>query len=285
MSTRASFSKQDHEQLSHHERAEAVEEDMPRSTLLRLATATAFLCLSTPPASAFVDEAYATRVYELANRSAVFIGDFSVDKDGKETSEGVGSGIIWDKGGHIVTNYHVVAKLAKDKSGKQIARVGVLGPDGKTYTNYDAQIVGMDAYTDLAVLKIDAPPDSLQPITVGTSSDLRVGQSCYAIGNPFGLGATLTAGLVSGLNRTIPSPAGRPITGAIQTDAAINAGNSGGPLLDSYGRLIGINSATFTRSGSGLSSGVNFALPVDLVYKSVLPMVTNYGMTQYPPKP
>jgi hypothetical protein len=85
---------------------------------------------------------------------------------------------------------------------------------------------------------------------VGTSSDLRVGQSCYAIGNPFGLGATLTAGLVSGLNRTIPSPAGRPITGAIQTDAAINAGNSGGPLLDSYGRLIGVSSATFTRSGS-----------------------------------
>jgi len=259
-------------------------EGTSRSTFLKLASATVFVA-NTRPACAYVDEAYATKVFQLASRSAVFIGNFAVDKDGTEVSEGVGSGVIWDKSGHVVTNYHVVTKLAKDKSGSQIARVGVLQPDGKTFTMYDAKIVGLDTYTDLAVLKIVSPPESLQPVMVGTSRDVRVGQSCYAIGNPFGLGATLTAGLVSGLNRTIPSPAGRPINGVIQTDAAINAGNSGGPLLDSYGRLIGLNTATFTRQGTGLSSGVNFALPVDTVYRAVPQLVKNYGMTQYPPRP
>eukprot|EP00238_Polyblepharides_amylifera_P007822 CAMPEP_0196573836 /NCGR_PEP_ID=MMETSP1081-20130531/3669_1 /TAXON_ID=36882 /ORGANISM="Pyramimonas amylifera, Strain CCMP720" /LENGTH=243 /DNA_ID=CAMNT_0041891673 /DNA_START=412 /DNA_END=1143 /DNA_ORIENTATION=+ len=230
------------------------------------------------PSTAEVDGRVGAAVFEKANRSVVCIGDFLVGDDGTSVSEGVGSGVVWDASGHVVTNYHVVAKLAKDKgTGRQRVEVEVVQPDGVGKQKYDARIVGLDALHDLAVLKIEAPRESLTPISVGTSQDLRVGQSCFAIGNPFGLGGTLTAGLISGLDRVIPSPAGRPITGIIQTDAAINAGNSGGALLDSSGRLVGINTSTFTRSGSGLSSGVNFAIPVDLVFSLVPQMVKSYN--------
>eukprot|EP00899_Mesostigma_viride_P002602 jgi/Mesvir1/12342/Mv00527-RA.1 len=141
----------------------------------------------------------------------------------------------------------------------------------------DARLVGFDRNTDLAVLQVDVPSDSrLQPIRLGSSKDLRVGQNCYAIGNPYGLSYTLTAGVVSGMARNIPSPGGVAIPGAIQTDAAISQGNSGGPLLDSSGRAIGINTATFTRKGSGMSSGVNFAIGMDTVY-SVVPRLIVSG--------
>lgn len=198
--------------------------------------------------------------------------------------EGIGSGFIWDKFGHIVTNYHVVAKLAMDSSGWQKVQVSVLGGDGKI-TVHDASLIGIDSSHDLAVLKIDAPEDRLTPIPVGTSEDIRVGQNCFAIGNPYGFEHTLTTGVVSGLGREIPSPAGLPIPGAIQTDAAINAGNSGGPLLDSFGRIIGVNTATFTRAGSGMSSGVNFAISIDTV-RMLVPRLIVYGTvssTQIPP--
>jgi len=104
---------------------------------------------------------------------------------------------------------------------------------------------------------------------IGTSSDLRVGQSVYAIGNPFGLSHTLTVGSVSGLRRTIPSASGDRIFGAVQTDASISSGNSGGPLLDSFGRMVGMNTATFTRRGTGRSSGINFAVPIDTIMELV----------------
>eukprot|EP00775_Hariotina_reticulata_P008857 gene8857-9036_t len=169
-----------------------------------------------------------------SNRSVVSINDFK-QQSGAELFEGVGTGVVWDKYGHVVTNYHVVSKYVLDKSGQQI----------------------------------DAPPSLLNPIRVGTSGDLKVGQSVYAVGNPRGFTKTLTAGIVSGLNRTIPAPTGTRIYGAIQTDASVNAGNSGGPLLDSFGRLVGINTASFTRTSSGRGSGVNFALPVDLVREVV----------------
>ncbi|XP_024388689.1 protease Do-like 5, chloroplastic isoform X3 [Physcomitrium patens] len=211
-----------------------------------------------------------------------------------------------------VTNYHVVAKLAMDSSGWQKVQVSVLGGDGKI-TVHDASLIGIDSSHDLAVLKIDptvkpatcvlytnlcrtnreaillfeidAPEDRLTPIPVGTSEDIRVGQNCFAIGNPYGFEHTLTTGVVSGLGREIPSPAGLPIPGAIQTDAAINAGNSGGPLLDSFGRIIGVNTATFTRAGSGMSSGVNFAISIDTV-RMLVPRLIVYGTvssTQIPP--
>lgn len=189
-------------------------------------------------------------------------------KDEDVNVEGTGSGFIWDRYGHIVTNYHVVEKLAKDTSGRQQSQVSVLVSDGNIVTKV-AQLVGIDPAHDLAVLKIDVPDGLLRPLPLGVSKNLKVGQSCYAIGNPYGYEHTLTAGVISGLGREIPSPAGRAIFGAIQTDAAINAGNSGGPLLDSFGHVIGINTATFTRQGSGRSSGVNFAIPIDTVWKLV----------------
>ena len=134
-------------------------------------------------------------------------------------------------------------------------------------STWKAVLVGVFPDRDLAVLRIDAPPEKLRPIAVGTSKDLQVGQKVYAIGNPFGLDQTLTTGIVSALNREIDSVTQRTIRGVIQTDAAINPGNSGGPLLDSAGRLIGVNTAIF--SPSGASAGIGFAIPVDEVSRVV----------------
>lgn len=224
------------------------------------------------------EEQRVVHLFEEATRSVVCIKDLEISSprsssvpsssDEGISVEGTGSGFVWDQYGHIVTNYHVVAKLAKDTSGKQQSQVSLLYPNGDIFVKV-AQLVGLDAAHDLAVLKIDAPGDVLRPLPLGSSKSLKVGQSCYAIGNPYGYEHTLTTGVISGLGREIPSPAGRPIVGAIQIDAAINAGNSGGPLLDSFGHIIGINTATFTRQGSGTSSGVNFAIPSDVVLKLV----------------
>lgn len=140
----------------------------------------------------------------------------------------------------------------------------------------EGKIIGFDPDYDLAVLKVDAVGNELNPVRMGSSRELRVGQRCFAIGNPYGYENTLTSGVISGLGREIPSPNGRAIRGAIQTDAAINAGNSGGPLIDSSGDVIGVNTATFTRRGSGMSSGVNFAIPIDTALR-VVPYLIVYG--------
>jgi S1-C subfamily serine protease len=168
-----------------------------------------------------------------------------------EIPSGSGSGFIWDKEGHIITNYHVIQNGTKLK---------VTLSDR---TSWDATVVGIEPNKDLAVLKIEAAPDKLRPIPVGESATLRVGQSVYAIGNPFGLDQSLTTGVISALGREITSIGGRPIRDVIQTDAAINPGNSGGPLLDSSGRLIGVN--TMIYSPSGASAGIGFSIPVDEV--------------------
>ena len=168
---------------------------------------------------------------------------------------GSGSGFIWDDHGHIVTNNHVV-------EGASAARVRL--SDGR---DIGASLVGVSPAHDLAVIKVEVsnPP---APLPIGSSHDLRVGQATLAIGNPFGLDWTLTAGIVSALDRSLPSEDGRNlIEHLIQTDAAINPGNSGGPLLDSAGRLIGVNTAIF--SPSGASAGVGFAVPVDTVNRVV----------------
>jgi S1-C subfamily serine protease len=146
-------------------------------------------------------------------------------------------------------------------------------------SNWRARVVGVAPDKDLAVLKIDAPADRLRPIPVGTSKDLQVGQSVYAIGNPFGLDQTLTTGVISALGREIESVTRRPIQGVIQIDAAINPGNSGGPLLDSAGRLIGVNAAIF--SPSGTSAGIGFAIPVDTVNR-IVPELIRYGKLTRP---
>ncbi len=201
-----------------------------------------------------------TRTIELfrkASRSVVFISTKSrnvrrsVFGRSYNLIEGAGSGFIWDNQGHIITNYHVVqGAVAAD----------VTLSNGKTLS---ATFVGAAPDRDLAVLKIDALPGELWPLDIGTSDDLQVGQSVFAIGNPFGLDQTLTTGVVSALGRSIESVTGVTIYDVIQTDAAINPGNSGGPLLDSAGRLIGVNTAI--RSNSGESAGVGFSVPVDIV--------------------
>ncbi|CAI5960995.1 unnamed protein product [Closterium sp. NIES-65] len=192
-----------------------------------------------------------------------------------EVPEGNGSGVVWNSDGYIVTNYHVVGSALSQNppAGRTIARVTLLGTDG-FQRNLEGVLVGADRTKDLAVLKVSAPPNLLRPLPLGDSSSLRVGQRSYAIGNPFGFDHTLTAGVLSGVNRDIYSAAGVVIAGGVQTDAAINPGNSGGPLLDSAGRLIGINTAIYTNTGT--SAGVGFAIPVSVVAR-VVPQIIQYG--------
>jgi S1-C subfamily serine protease len=178
---------------------------------------------------------------------------------------GSGSGFIWDNRGHVVTNHHVV-------SGASAALVTL--SDGREAS---ATAVGVSPGHDLAVLRIDLA-NLPAALPIGSSHDLRVGQSTFAIGNPFGLDWTLTTGIISALDRSLPSEDGRPIAHLIQTDAAINPGNSGGPLLDSAGRLIGVNTLIF--SPSGASAGVGFAVPVDTVNRVVPQLVASGKYTR-----
>ncbi len=184
-----------------------------------------------------------------------------------ETPAGAGTGFIWDTEGHVVTNFHVI---------QGATRAFITLSD---VSRHEARYVGGAPDKDLAVLQILKPPAKLRPIPIGTSGDLQVGQSVLAIGNPFGLDATLTTGVISALGREIQSVTQRRITGVIQTDAAINPGNSGGPLLDSAGRLIGVNTAI--QSPSGASAGIGFAMPVDTVNR-VVPQLIAYGHLRRP---
>jgi len=180
---------------------------------------------------------------------------------------GAGSGFVWDQAGHIVTNNHVV-------EGADAVAVKLDQGDP-----LPARVVGRTPDFDLAVLKLDKVPKNLKPIPIGRSSDLRIGQKVYAIGNPFGLDRTLTTGIVSATGRRLPTARGREVPGVIQTDTAINPGNSGGPLLDSSGRLVGVNTAIL--SGSGASAGVGFAVPVDVV-NTVVPQLISKGKVPTP---
>ncbi|HET6374343.1 MAG TPA: trypsin-like peptidase domain-containing protein, partial [Candidatus Polarisedimenticolia bacterium] len=176
--------------------------------------------------------------------------------------QGSGSGFIWDREGHIVTNYHVIE--GGDRFSVTLA----------DQSDWEAEVTGVAPDKDLAVLKIKAPRDKLKPLTPGDSSTLVVGQAVLAVGNPFGLDHSLTVGVVSALGRELGSPNGRTIRDVIQTDAAINPGNSGGPLLDSRGLLIGINSAIY--SPSGAFAGIGFAVPVDTV-RRLVPQIIEHG--------
>jgi len=205
-------------------------------------------------------------VYEAVNRSVVNINTKSTVTAGlfllEVPSEGAGSGVVVDQLGHVLTNYHVV------EGAKEIQ---VLFHDGSASVG---RIVGFDPATDVAVLRVDAPREVLQPVSFGSSADLRVGQRVFAIGNPFGLERTLTTGIISSLNRSLPARAGRTIKSIIQTDAAINPGNSGGPLVDSGGRLIGMTTAIASRTGQ--SAGVGFAIPVGTLAR-VVPQLIRQG--------
>jgi len=213
-----------------------------------------------------------TALFEEATPSVVYITSVALRRDFfrfnvMEIPTGTGSGFVWDDRGSIVTNFHVI---------RDAERAEVTLADGSTW---EASLVGFAQEKDLAVLHIDAPRNQLQPIRLGTSSDLKVGQSVLAIGNPFGFDQTLTTGIVSALGREIESTDGVPIRDVIQTDAAINPGNSGGPLLDSAGRLIGVNTAIVSPSGG--YAGVGFAIPVDTV-NWVVPQLIAYGRVQRP---
>lgn len=229
----------------------------------------------TPPASVTdpglaTDEQNNVEVYKAIAPGVASIKSTSYRQDffGQvEEGQGSGSGSVIDAQGHILTNYHVV-------EGAQKLSVS-LGGD-KTYP---ARVIGGDPDTDLAVIKIEAPASELTVVPLGDSNNLVVGQKVLAIGNPFGFDRTLTTGVISGLQRPIRARNGRPIEGAIQTDASINPGNSGGPLLDSHGRMIGINSQIL--SPSGASAGVGFAIPVSIA-KRVVPELIKNGIVRRP---
>ena len=215
-------------------------------------------------------EITSTNVFESAAPSVVYI--FSERRGramfgAEQPQQGAGSGFVWDRAGHIITNQHVV---------EGADRVFVRFDSGEAAP---ATYVGGSRDHDLAVLRVSSSPVTLSPIPIGSSSDLKIGQFVFAIGNPFGLSRTLTTGIVSALDRRLPTQSGREITGVIQTDAAINPGNSGGPLLDSAGRLIGVNTAII--SGTGSYSGIGFAVPVDTVNR-IVPQIIRDGRPARP---
>jgi S1-C subfamily serine protease len=197
-------------------------------------------------------------VVHVFARAAPTISLFSDEEQSVVQS---GSGIIWDAAGHVITNNHVI---------NGTAQIGVRLTSGEFVA---ARVVGTAPNYDLAVLQLVRPKSALQPITVGESANLQVGQSTFAIGNPYGLDQTLTSGIVSALGRSLPSGAAHEVKGMIQTDAPINPGNSGGPLLDSAGRLIGLNTAILSRSGA--SAGIGFAIPVDIVNRIASELIRN----------
>jgi S1-C subfamily serine protease len=212
------------------------------------------------------DERNSMEVFDAA-RPSVFVTNQQLARnpysfDLVTVPRGSGTGFVWDEGGYIVTNYHVV------EGARQITITL------QDQSNWPAEVVGLAPERDLAVLRIKAPKKQLTALPLGDSSNLRVGRKVLAIGNPFGLDATLTTGVVSALGREIESPNQRKITNVIQTDAAINPGNSGGPLLNSEGKLIGVN--TMIYSPSGASAGIGFAIPVNTV-KEVVPELIKHG--------
>jgi S1-C subfamily serine protease len=211
-------------------------------------------------------------LFKASSPSVVYITTLRQARDFRNRSAGnipagTGSGFLWDDAGHVVTNFHVVQEASA-------ADVTL-----SNHETYHAQLVGTAPSYDLALLRITAPKSKLRPIPIGTSADLQVGQRTFAIGNPFGLDQTLTTGVLSALGRTIQSVTGRAIEDVIQTDAAVNPGNSGGPLLDSAGRLIGVNTAIY--SPTGTSAGIGFAVPVDTVNR-IIPQLLAEGRVSRP---
>src|SRR5262249_54709913 len=225
----------------------------------------------TPRGDLAQDERTTIDIFRETSPSVVHITTVALrqdlySRDVFQIPRATGSGFVWDDQGHIVTNYHVI-------QGADGARITLADQ-----SSWKAKLVGGYPDKDLAVLVIAAPPERLRPLAIGTSSDLKVGQKVFAIGNPFGLARTLTTGVISALGREIESVNRRTIKDMIQTDAAINPGNSGGPLLDSAGRLIGVNTAIY--SPSGAYAGIGFAIPVDEVNRVVPQLIRNGNITR-----
>ena len=240
---------------------------------------------TTPKPPLSPTEAARVSVFKGARNSVVFIASITKKWYLEENRTGnryalppaSGTGFVWDNLGHVVTNHHVIT--IDDPSGgprSEAEDLQVTLTDGKTYK---AVVIGRSLAQDIAVLQVFAPLDRMKPLPIGTSRDLQVGRDVLAIGNPFGLDHTLTSGVVSRLGGDILTGFDTHIRDAIQTDAAINPGNSGGPLLDRTGRLIGMNTAI--RSTTGSSSGIGFAIPVDTL-NNVVPKLIAKGQLQRP---
>jgi 2-alkenal reductase len=216
-------------------------------------------------------DALLTNLYQRINPAVVYI-EVLVQRGGGFQQLGSGSGFVIDQEGHVVTNNHVV----DDADALQVTFADSSVTD-------DVEIVGRDPYSDLAVLRVNVASDRLMPLELGDSDALRVGQQVIAIGNPFGLQGTMTAGVVSAVGRTLRSEVlqGGAFSNPeiIQTDAAINPGNSGGPLLDTRGQVVGVNTAI--RSATGVNAGVGFAVPVNTV-RRILPHLIEEGAYEYP---
>jgi S1-C subfamily serine protease len=179
---------------------------------------------------------------------------FGEPEPSPEGGVATGSGFVIDDEGHVLTNNHVVEGASK-----------VTVKLGASEESYEAEVVGADPGTDVALLKVDAPKDEIHPLTLGRSSEMEVGDPVVAIGNPFGLDRTVTSGIISALQRQIQAPNGFSISHVLQTDAAINPGNSGGPLINAEGAVIGINAQIATGGGGNGNVGIGFAIPIDTV--------------------
>ncbi len=214
------------------------------------------------PIAASDDSNLVNQIYERDGNGVGFITASGVESPssgldpfgGGGSGTATGSGFVIDTEGHLVTNEHVV-------SGAESVSVTL----GQSDTSYDAEIVGTDPSTDLALLKIDAPGDDLTPLQIGDSDEAKVGDPVVAIGNPFGLDSTVTTGIVSALQREIQSTTDYSISDVIQTDASINPGNSGGPLIGADGKVIGVNSQIATGGSGNGSVGIGFAVPSNTV--------------------
>lgn len=204
---------------------------------------------------------------EIFEKSEPGVVRVNVQRGEESEGGGVGSGFVFDKKGHIITNSHVVNNAKK---------VIVTFLDGRSY---NAEIIGVDKFTDIAVIKVNSDLVLLHPLSLGDSSNLKVGEQIAAIGNPFGLSGSMTSGIVSQLGRLLPSGAGYSIPDVIQTDAAINPGNSGGPLLNMRGGVVGINTAI--QSTTGEFTGVGFAIPSQTVAK-IVPTLIQKGEYKHP---
>jgi S1-C subfamily serine protease len=219
------------------------------------------------------DEKATLDIFRNASPSVVFITTIQEKIDLRQlrrvqVPSGTGSGFIWDNAGHIVTNFHV---LSGATAGAKVTL--------SDHTTFDAELTGYAQTQDIAVLRVRAPASKMVPISIGTSRDLQVGQKVFAIGDPYGLDQTLTAGIVSALGRQIDTGPNQTLDQVIQTDAAVNPGNSGGPLLDSAGRLIGMNTAIYSPSGS--NAGIGFAIPVDTINR-IVPQIIAKGRVERP---
>jgi S1-C subfamily serine protease len=209
------------------------------------------------------DERVNVLVYQNVNRSVVNINTTGERSFFGVAAEGEGSGSVIDRQGHVLTNFHVIDGATQ---------IQVTLFDG---SDYPAQIVGVDPSTDVAVLKINAPAELLFPVAFGSSTNLLVGQRVFAIGNPFGFERTLTTGIISSLNRSLPTKrTSRIIKSVIQIDAAMNPGNSGGPLLDTHAMMIGMNTAIASTTGE--SAGVGFAIPINTIARVVPQLIQNH---------